>query len=104
MLGNAPGLQMVAADATREDDVERLFASVGDVHHIVSTAAYVGGVYVPLSEMNVSAARRVIDSKVVAPLLLAKHGAPRLTGAGSITFTSGIATYRPAPKGLLSPQ
>jgi NAD(P)-dependent dehydrogenase (short-subunit alcohol dehydrogenase family) len=98
-LGNVPGLQTAAADATREDDVERLFGSVGALHHIVSTAADVGGVYVPLPEMNISTARRVIDSKVVAPLLLAKHGAPRLETAGSITFTSGIAAYRPAPKG-----
>lgn len=98
-LGNAPGLQTEAADATNEADVERLFASVGAVHHIVSTAADVGGVYVHLPEMNISTARRVIDSKVVAPLLLAKHGAPRLEAGGSITFTSGIAAYRPAPKG-----
>lgn len=97
-LGDAPGLQTEAADATKEVDVERLFRSVGSLHHIVSTAADVGGVYVPLPEMNISTARRVIDSKVVAPLLLAKHGAPRLKAGGSITFTSGIAAYRPAPK------
>ncbi|CVI63591.1 MULTISPECIES: SDR family oxidoreductase [Agrobacterium] len=98
-LGNVPRLQTIAADATREDDVERLFGSVGAVHHIVSTAADVGGVYVPVSEMNISTARSVIDSKVIAPLLLAKHGATHLEVSGSITFTSGIAAYRPAPKG-----
>jgi NAD(P)-dependent dehydrogenase (short-subunit alcohol dehydrogenase family) len=79
--------------------VERLFRSIGDLHHIVSTAADVGGVYVPVLEMNISTARRVVDSKVIAPLLLAKHGAPHLTPGGSITFTSGIAAYRPAPRG-----
>ncbi|OOL14095.1 short chain dehydrogenase [Ochrobactrum sp. P6BS-III] len=98
-LGNLPLLQTTAADVTREDEVVRLFGSVGVLHHIVSTAADVGGVYVPLPEMNISTARRVIDSKVVAPLLLAKHGTPHLKAAGSITFTSGIAAYRPAPKG-----
>ncbi len=36
---------------------------------------------------------------MVAPLLLAKHGVPRLLPGGSITFTSGIAAYRPAAKG-----
>lgn len=98
-LGESPQLKTVVADATREDDVEHLFASIGPLHHIVSTAADVGGVYVPLPEMQVSVARRVIDSKVLAPLLLAKHGAPRLEAGGSITFTSGIAAYRPAAKG-----
>jgi NAD(P)-dependent dehydrogenase (short-subunit alcohol dehydrogenase family) len=41
----------------------------------------------------------VLDSKIVGPLLLAKHGAPRLRSGGSITFTSGIAAYRPAARG-----
>jgi NAD(P)-dependent dehydrogenase (short-subunit alcohol dehydrogenase family) len=98
-LANAPALQTFAADCTREEEVERLFRSVDDPHHIVSTAADVSGVYVLLPEMDISAARRVLDSKVIAPLLLAKHGAPRLPRGGSITFTSGIAAYRPAPKG-----
>lgn len=100
-LGDRPELNTFVADATREDEVERLFASIGPLHHIVSTAADVGGVYVPLPEMQVSVARRVIDSKVLAPLLLAKHGAPRLEAGGSITFTSGIAAYRPAAKGTV---
>ncbi|MDH6234143.1 NAD(P)-dependent dehydrogenase (short-subunit alcohol dehydrogenase family) [Mesorhizobium soli] len=100
-LGNAPRLQTVAADATCEEDVVRLFSSAGDIDHIVSTAADVSGVYVLLPSMDISIARRVLDSKVIAPLLLAKHGAPRLTAGGSITFTSGIAAYRPAPKGTV---
>ena len=36
---------------------------------------------------------------MLAPLLLAKHGAPRLAPGGSITLVSGIAAYRPAPNG-----
>jgi NAD(P)-dependent dehydrogenase (short-subunit alcohol dehydrogenase family) len=98
-LGDPSRLRTAVADVTHEPDVERLFASTEDVDHIVWTAADVGGVYVPLSEMNMSAARRVMDSKVIAPILIAKHGAPRLKAGGSITLTSGIAAYRPAPKG-----
>lgn len=98
-LGDVPGLHAIAADATHEDDVERVFQSVGDLHHIVWTAADVSGVYVLLPGMDVAIARRVIDSKVIAPLLLAKHGVARLAPGGSITFTSGIAAYRPAPRG-----
>lgn len=98
-LGNPPRLTTAVADVTQEAEVERLFAAAGDLDHIVWTAADVGGVYVPLGEMDMSAARRVVDSKVIAPILLAKHGAPRLKPGGSITLTSGIAAYRPAPKG-----
>lgn len=48
-LDNSLSLQTITADATdEEEDVERLFESVGALHHIVSTAADVGGVYVPL--------------------------------------------------------
>ncbi len=96
---DAPRLRTVVADVTREDDIERLFTSTGDLNHIVWTAADVGGVYVPLDEMDISTARRVVDSKVIAPVMLAKHGAPRLIPGGSITLLSGIAAYRPAPKG-----
>jgi len=41
----------------------------------------------------------VVESKLYGPLLLAKYGAPRLPVIGSITFTSGIAAYRPAARG-----
>ncbi|MER8389293.1 SDR family oxidoreductase [Mesorhizobium sp. M1428] len=92
-------LRTIAADVTNEDEVQRLFQDVGTLDHIVSTAADVTGVYVLLPEMDISVARKVMDSKIVGPLLLAKHGAPRLTPGGSITLTSGIAAYRPAAKG-----
>ena len=98
-LGDSPRLHAIAADITDETAVEQLFARTGPLSHIVSTAADVGGVYVPLPKMDAAIARRVIDSKVMAPILLAKHGAPKLRAGGSITFTSGIAAYRPAAKG-----
>jgi len=47
------------------------------------------------------AAQRVIDSKLIGPLLLAKHGAPRIRTGGSIIFTSGIAAYRPSRGGAV---
>ncbi|MER9966902.1 SDR family oxidoreductase [Mesorhizobium sp. M0060] len=92
-------LRTIAADVTSEDEVQRLFQDVGTLDHIVSTAADITGVYVLLPDMDISVARKVMDSKIVGPLLLAKHGAPRLTPRGSITLTSGIAAYRPAAKG-----
>ena len=89
----------VAVDLTREAEVAGLFETCGDVAPIVSTAADIGGAYQLLPALELSAARRVIDSKFIGPLLLAKHGAPKLRRAGSITFTSGIAAYRPAARG-----
>jgi NAD(P)-dependent dehydrogenase (short-subunit alcohol dehydrogenase family) len=98
-LGDPPGLASCVADLARESDVARLFASVDGLDHIVTTAADLDEVYRPVADFNPLVAQRAIDSKLLGPLLLAKHGAPRLRPGGSFTFTSGIAAYRPAPGG-----
>ncbi|MEI9429722.1 SDR family oxidoreductase [Mesorhizobium sp. Cs1299R1N3] len=98
-LGNPAGLDVAAVDITREDQVAALFAGTGGLDHIVSTAADIEGAYRLLPELDLAAAQRVVDSKIFGPLLLAKHGAPRLAVAGSMTFVSGIAAYRPAARG-----
>lgn len=98
-LGNPAGLHIAAVDITREDQVAALFAGIGGLDHIVSTAADIQGAYRLLPELDLKAAQRVVDSKLFGPLLLAKYGAPRLAVSGSMSFVSGIAAYRPAPRG-----
>ncbi|MER9299752.1 SDR family oxidoreductase [Mesorhizobium sp. M0621] len=98
-LGNPSGLQVAVADITREDQVAALFTRIGGLDHIVSTAADIQGAYQLLPELDLKAAQRVVESKLYGPLLLAKHGAPRLAATGSMTFVSGIAAYRPAARG-----
>jgi NAD(P)-dependent dehydrogenase (short-subunit alcohol dehydrogenase family) len=98
-LGNPAALDIVAVDITREDQVAALFGRIGRLDHIVSTAAEIEGAYELLPALELKAAQRVVESKLYGPLLLAKHGAPMLSATGSITFTSGIAAYRPAARG-----
>ncbi|ESY81510.1 short-chain dehydrogenase [Mesorhizobium sp. LNHC220B00] len=98
-LGNPPGLGLAIVDITREDQIGALFAGIGGLDHIVSTAADIEGAYRLLPELDLEAAQRVVHSKLFGPLLLAKHGSPRLAVAGSMTFVSGIAAYRPAARG-----
>ncbi|KRB23423.1 MULTISPECIES: SDR family oxidoreductase [Mesorhizobium] len=98
-LGNPTNLDVSVVDIAREDQVADLFARIGGLDHIVSTAADIQGAYRLLPELDLKAAQRVVESKVYGPLLLAKHGAPRLAGAGSMSFVSGIAAYRPAARG-----
>ncbi|WP_027059906.1 SDR family oxidoreductase [Mesorhizobium loti] len=98
-LGNPASLDVAAVDIGREDQVAALFAGIGSLDHIVSTAADIEGAYRLLPELDLKAAQRVVDSKLFGPLLLAKHGAPRLDATGSMTFVSGIAAYRPAARG-----
>lgn len=97
-LKNA-ALSTVAADITRETDIGALFDRIGNLDHIVSTAADIEGSYELLPDLKIEAVQRAVESKVYGPLLLAKHGAPRLSAGGSLTFTSGIAAYRPAMRG-----
>ena len=98
-LSNPAALETAVVDISREDEVVALFARIGPLDHIVSTAADIEGAYRLLPEIELSAAQRVVESKFYGPLLLAKHGAPRLSPAGSLTFVSGIAAYRPAARG-----
>jgi NAD(P)-dependent dehydrogenase (short-subunit alcohol dehydrogenase family) len=90
----------IAADVTREDDVRRLFQTAGSFDHLVVTAA-ADLAYQPVRELDLDAARRTIDAKLIAALLLAKHAATCIDEHGSITFTAGIAAERPLPTGTL---
>jgi NAD(P)-dependent dehydrogenase (short-subunit alcohol dehydrogenase family) len=98
-LGNPTALYTVDADITQERQVAELFQGTGALDHIVSTAADVKGAYELLPSLDLVAAERVVASKFYGPLLLAKYGAPVLSVAGSITYTSGIAAYRPSARG-----
>ncbi|MFB6721501.1 SDR family oxidoreductase [Kribbella sp. NPDC056345] len=91
------GVRTVAMDLLVEDDIAGLFATTGRIDHVVTTAADIRGAYQPIREYDVNSARPAIGSKLLGPLLLAKHAAPVLEPGGSITFTSGIAAYRPGP-------
>ena len=99
LSGMAGTLRTAAADITSEEQLVRLFEVTGPLDHIVTTAADIAGAYELLPSLDMKAARRAIDSKLVGPLMLAKHGAPVLSPQGSITFTSGIAAYRPVARG-----
>ncbi|ANM10939.1 MULTISPECIES: SDR family oxidoreductase [unclassified Rhizobium] len=98
-LGDHPKLGTCAVDISQEEEVAALFRDGGPVDHIVSTAADIEGAYQLLPSIELAAAQRVVESKLYGPLLLAKYGATHLPPSGSITFTSGIAAYRPAARG-----
>jgi len=98
-LRNPAALHTIAVDITEESEVAGLFKRFEAFDHIVSTAAEISGAYELLPSIDLQAVQRVVESKLYGPLLLAKHGAPTLAAKGSITFTSGIAAYRPSERG-----
>lgn len=98
-LGCTATLSAVVADVSREDEVVKLFEHVGGLDHVVCTVADIEGAYELLPELDLKAVQQAVDSKIYAPLLLAKHGVSKIRRDGSITFTSGIAAYRPSARG-----
>lgn len=94
------GVQTIAADVTQEDEVVRLFDTVGGFDHLVITAAS-NLAYPTIRELKLDDARRTIDAKLVAALLLSKYAARQISEHGSITFTAGIAAERPLPTGCV---
>ncbi|GHO99255.1 short chain dehydrogenase [Reticulibacter mediterranei] len=93
-------VRTIAADVTSEEEVSRIFESVGRFDHLFVSAAS-NLTYQPIRELDMEAARKTIDAKLVAALLLAKYAARTINAHGSITFISGIAAERPMPAGYL---
>nr|WP_242666320.1 SDR family oxidoreductase [Parafrankia irregularis] len=92
-------VRTAAADISRESDVERLFQEAGPVQHVITTAADGTGASGPIATIGVEGAQGFLGTKVLGPWLVAKHCAPYLLPGGSLTFTSGIAAYRPSVSG-----
>jgi NAD(P)-dependent dehydrogenase (short-subunit alcohol dehydrogenase family) len=90
-------LATAVADVSSEEQIERLAASLGPVDHVVVTAADGVGGYAPLADFDVARARAMLEVKLLGAWLVAKHLSPAMPPDGSITFTSGIAAYRPGP-------
>ncbi|QDP83640.1 SDR family oxidoreductase [Nocardia otitidiscaviarum] len=89
----------MVADIGDEVRAARLFERIGPVDHVISTAADVGGAYGPIGEFDFAAGRGFLDTKLIGSMLVAKYA--RVRAGGSLTFTSGIAAYRPAAGGAM---
>ena len=98
--GGRENLQTIVANASEENKVVNLFDSVGAFDHLVTTTADLA--YQSVRELDLTALRKSIDSKIVAAFLLAKYGSVKARANGSLTFTSGIAAFRPSPKGAMT--
>jgi NAD(P)-dependent dehydrogenase (short-subunit alcohol dehydrogenase family) len=87
------------ADIGDEASVASLLADVPPLDHVIVTAVDGSNAYMPLSDMDIPTAQRVLATKVLGPLILAKHATPRLPTHGTLTFTAGFNSHRPAPGG-----
>lgn len=89
------GARGIGVDLTDEDTIAAAAAGIGSLDHVVVTAAdHHDAAVTDLERAGIVAA---LEAKVVGPLLVAKHFAPRLASHGSLLFFSGVAAWQPTP-------
>ncbi|WP_330284595.1 SDR family oxidoreductase [Streptomyces sp. NBC_00588] len=87
-----PGIGTETVDLTDDASIAALGERLGSVDHVVSTAsARARG---RLGDLERDAVRRSFDTKVIGPLMLAKHLGPRIAEGGSFTLFSGVAAVK----------
>ncbi|MDX3849961.1 SDR family oxidoreductase [Streptomyces sp. AK02-01A] len=84
-----------SVDLIDEDSITALAEDLGRVDHVVSVAsARARG---KLSELSPEAIILSFHTKVVGPIMLAKHFAPKMPEDGSFVLFSGVAALEPDP-------
>ncbi|SNS25501.1 NAD(P)-dependent dehydrogenase, short-chain alcohol dehydrogenase family [Streptosporangium subroseum] len=88
-----PGIVAETVDLNDDTTIATLAERLGQVDHVVSTAsARARGI---LADLDREALRRSFDTKVIGPVMLAKHFAPRIADGGSFVIFSGVAAFKP---------
>ncbi|WP_326565211.1 SDR family oxidoreductase [Amycolatopsis rhabdoformis] len=88
------GIRAEEIDVTVDESIAALADRLGSVDHLVTTAS--SRARGRLDELDRDALRRSFDTKVIGPVMLAKHFAPHLAEGGSFTLFSGVAAFKPA--------
>jgi NAD(P)-dependent dehydrogenase (short-subunit alcohol dehydrogenase family) len=87
-----PSISTEVVDLTDETSIATLGERLGTIDHVVSTAsARARG---RLADVNRDAIRLSFDTKVIGPLMLAKHLAGRVNEGGSFVIFSGVAASK----------
>jgi len=87
-----PGISTESVDLTDEASIAALAQRLGEVDHVVSTAS--SRARGRVADLDREAVRRSFDTKVIGPLMLAKHLAPRMKEGGSFVLFSGVAAAK----------
>jgi NAD(P)-dependent dehydrogenase (short-subunit alcohol dehydrogenase family) len=88
-----PELSALSVDVTDGDSVTEAFAAIGELDHLVCTAA--DGFPPGLLRAPEEDVRALLESKFWGQYRCARAAAPSIRPGGSITFTSGIRSRRP---------
>jgi NAD(P)-dependent dehydrogenase (short-subunit alcohol dehydrogenase family) len=94
-LGSAyddPGITLETVDVTDDESIQALAERLTGIDHVVCTAsARARGT---IGELDREKVRLSLDTKVIGPLMLAKHLAPKLNPGGSFVIFSGDAAFK----------
>lgn len=90
-----PDIAVEHLDLTDEATIVGVAQRLGDVDHVVSTGSARARGFV--GELDPEAVNRSFATKVVGPMLLAKHFAPLMPADGSFVFFSGAAALKAKP-------
>ncbi|XXX72443.1 SDR family oxidoreductase [Sorangium sp. So ce134] len=82
-------------DITDEGSVKAMFERVGELDHLLVTAAPAPGSWGAFLEQDVAGAQRYMSAKFFGSWACARYAAPRMRAGGSITFLTGGAAVRP---------
>lgn len=92
--GYADEVRAERIDVTDDASIAALADRLGPIDHLVTTAsARARGL---LGDLDRDALRQSFDTKVIGPIMLAKHFAPAIAADGSFTLFSGVAAFKPA--------
>jgi NAD(P)-dependent dehydrogenase (short-subunit alcohol dehydrogenase family) len=88
-------IETASIDVTDETSVATLAERLGRVDHVISTAS--SRVRGNLADLQPAAVIQSLSTKVLGPILLAKHFAAHMPEDGSFVFFSGATARKPAP-------
>ncbi|MFG1639980.1 SDR family oxidoreductase [Amycolatopsis sp. NPDC049252] len=91
-----PGIRTAIADLGDESSLKALADEVGELDYLITLAAAPANG--PFTTLARDAVTRAFDAKVIGPMMLAKHFAPRFREGGAIVLFSGVAAWRPMPE------
>jgi NAD(P)-dependent dehydrogenase (short-subunit alcohol dehydrogenase family) len=86
-------VETIAFDAGDPQAAADVYAGIGPIDHLVSTAASL--TYAPIASIDLDAVEAMISTKIRGPLLAARFAADKIREGGSMTFLTGLAAYRP---------
>lgn len=90
---NDPGITAQTLDLTDEPSIAALGERLEHLDHVVSTGSVRARGRV--TELDRETLRLSFDTKVIGPIMLAKHLAPRMPEDGSFVLFSGVSAFKP---------